>query len=805
MRQKLLQLGMLLFAFSLLMPILGHANTDDMPNMNPLGQTRDAVDAAKTIAENSGFPLPPGALDGPRSTDLMYQTLKMIFGQPLANISVYTTNADLTGDNNPVKNVNVIVFLFSMMAGIGLIATLVSSIWTILQSLVSINTSAKLFNNNGGQGSPFAFLIARMGSASILNAPIPAAGGMALSQVIMLFMALLGIGLGSQLFYFVGSRMIDQPLITYTSERNELFFINAAHGQLCLNFLEENGFIRPEQNKIHEIEISRGGEEIKSLWFGTQAQCGEIKFRFNTTPRETRSERYGSIVNWFSRFHTGSLDNVEATIEDLFKPNVYRAVKALLTSQEFNSAIKEISNSNFGENGFTPSTLITSNLASSYAAYKGNIEKIFFELDEKVNACENRPARDSSASWSTLGCSNEILKESIATYGFMLAGTYSYILNERQSVLSNAMESFAPRFEFEPTVVLSKFSIFEDSPYFIEYVNRQTMLEETFEFFRTRDTSLIAKDLNQLYEATTGDGAFAEALGDILYSSMRQIVKVGYLGQNASFQNPEPITQLSQIGNVMMATPLAIAGLSRIANIKKFGIAGLANKAKDFASSAGKQINPKGKDGVLGMVFAMMLAAMLQAIVVGGFFLAVFVPAIPYVMWNMAIFGYIAYVILVVIGVPIMVAAKPLNDGDGFIGGVKTGYMMAFTVFIRPAAMVIGLVAAMVLSRVFSWIINATYFESMQIAHSNGFSVAAVFGVPLMYAVIQLTAIYKAYSMINEVPAFIGKMTETDRAHSDFGEEGERNRVGGLFIQSGTSAMGGMHRVRSGGGAAAVA
>lgn len=771
------------------------ATTDQIPQMQPLTAVRDAVDEASRIAESSGFPIPPGALDGAKSSDLMYQTLKMIFGKPLANITTFTNNPDPEGDGADVENVNVIVYLFSMMAGIGLLATLISSIWTIMQSLVSINTSAKLFSNNGGQGSPFAFLVSRMGAASILNIPLPFAGGMALSQVIMLLMALLGIGLGSQLFYYVAARMINQPLITYTSNQDSVFFLNAAQAQLCLDFAEINQFIKPEQNVVIVDPIAGlpGDTRVQSsrVRFGDKSQCGEFRYEYRKTARGDAGESSWT-PSWFSRwFGTGSGDIVEQYIEDTFRPRVYEAIGALLNDANYKASIRAIMNETFSEDGYTPSPTVVQGLATAYGDYKEAIREIFNDLDEASNDCQRRAT--TGASQSSFACSSEEIRQSIAESGFMLAGTYTYVLNERQSLISNAIESYGPKFEFKPEVFINRFGINSTSAFLLEFANKQSILQSSFNMIATENVYTLGEDLNRLYEATTSDGAIMELMSDILYDSIRAIVKVGYAGQSSSFQNPEPITQLAQIGNVMMALPFAIAGLSKVGSA--FKNANVALKIKAVTDAIGEKLKPK-KDGIMDKVLTMMLAALLQAIVVGGFFLAVFVPAIPYLMWNMAIFGYIGYVLLVVIGVPIMIAAKPLNDGDGFIGGVKTGYMMAFTVFIRPAAMVIGLVVAMTLSRVFSWIINATYFESMQIAHSNGFSVAAFAGVPLMYCIIQLTAIYKAYSMINEVPAFIGKMTETDRAHSDFGEESERNRVGGLFIQSGNTAMSGLNAAR---------
>lgn len=787
-------------------------NDPENPELVAFGTMQNALDAANTIAANSMLPIPPGALDGAKETDLMYQVLKMIFGQPLANITAYTTNRDSSADeSNPVQNVNVIVYLFSLMAGIGLLGTLIASVYTILESLVSINTSAKLFSNSGNEGSPFAFLISRMGISSIVNVPIPAAGGMALSQVLMLFTALLGIGLASSLFYVVATRMINQPLITFTSIKTEEFFVNISQAVMCLDYLEANGFIEGRNNTIVVSEMvlqkpvtvgfySGGGaprptvpQPTTVVKFGQNGECGQFSYRHLVRDPSSNDDQNGTF-SFLTNLFSSSGDNVEDSINYFLKPAALEVITEMLNSTDFRMSLRSLAIQSYSADGFKPDANTVNNYSRSYTTFKQNISNIFYRLDELVNECPNGTEPVVGGSASSIGCSNEAIKQSIAKYGFMLAGTYSYILNSRQSVISDALENAVPKFRYENKDVLERFSIDEKSPYYTDYLNNANKLSSVYATIATTTTSSLAADLNKLYESTTSDSGFVETLGDALYTAMRGVVKVGYMGQNASYQNPEPITQLAQMGNIMMATPFIILGADAlISGVIKLTPVGLLTGAK----KAGGAIGKSDKRGIFGMVLGMLVAAAMQAIVVGGFFLAVFVPAIPYVMWNMAIFGYIGYVILCVIGVPIMIAAKPLRDGDGFVGGVKTGYMMAFNLFIRPSAMVIGLVVAMVLSRIFSWIINATYFESIQIAYSNGFNLAAVFGVPLMYAIIQLTAIYKAYSMINEVPAFIGKMTETDRANSDFGEEGERNRVGGLFVQGGNSAMGGMHSMRN--------
>lgn len=767
---------------------------DEMAGLQALGQLGDVTDHIKSVAESSGMPIPENGLDGAKSTDLMYQTLKLIFGQPLANITLSTTNADGAGNRDDVQNPNVIVYLFSLMAGLGLIGTLISSLWTVANSLVSVSTSARLFGNGGkGEGSPFAFLVSRMGISSLLNMPLPSMGGMALSQVIMLFHALLGIGLASALFAGVATRMLDQPLITYTSQGSDEFFLQVSHAAVCLDYLADNEFIAAGDAAI-QSEPKPGDEAYTRVSFGRNAECGYFDVR--TKPNEVEPSF------WTAFFWSGSGQDTIDAIKETYTTANFNAVAELLSSSEFFDVLAKVGDEGetFVNGVYTPSATTKNALAQSYAAFKAKQLEGLAAIQQAAATCNGQ----GSTSTSKLICQDEQLKESISKYGFMLAGTYSYTLNRRQSVISDLIESTYPDFAFDKDSVYSRFGLEESSYFYKGMEERYEMLAVVFNSISQTTTSSLAKDLDKLYEATTTDGGFSELMGDALYGSMREIVKVGYAGEEASFQNPEPIVQLQQIGNVMMAIPIGIIGMS--AGVEFIVGMSPAGKAAQVAKKLGGKMSDKNQTkfakllkGSDSNLMQMLMYSLMQAIIVGGFFLGTLVPLIPYAMWNIAIFGYISYVILVVIGVPFMIAAKPLNDGEGFIGGVKTGYMMAFNVFMRPSAMVIGLVAAMMLSRVFSWWINATYFESFQIANSGSFSVGAIIGAPLGYVVLQLTAIYKAYSMINEVPAFIGKITETDRAHSDFGEEQERTRVAGLFTQTGQSMLQGtgMGRPRS--------
>jgi len=92
-----------------------------------------------------------------------------------------------------------------------------------------------------------------------------------------------------------------------------------------------------------------------------------------------------------------------------------------------------------------------------------------------------------------------------------------------------------------------------------------------------------------------------------------------------------------------------------------------------------------------------------------GVMLGYFVPMYPYLLFIFGVIGWIIAVIEAMVAAPLVCLGLTHPEGHDFLGEAKQALMLLLGVFLRPVLMVIGLVAAMILSYVSLRIIIYTF------------------------------------------------------------------------------------------------
>lgn len=104
-----------------------------------------------------------------------------------------------------------------------------------------------------------------------------------------------------------------------------------------------------------------------------------------------------------------------------------------------------------------------------------------------------------------------------------------------------------------------------------------------------------------------------------------------------------------------------------------------------------------------------LLLAWIGVMVMVGFTTAYYVPMLPYMIFT---FGSIAWLIAVIeamVAAPIVALGVTHPEGHDAFGKGENAIMILMNVFLRPALMIIGYIAAIALSYVGVWIINAGF------------------------------------------------------------------------------------------------
>jgi conjugal transfer/type IV secretion protein DotA/TraY len=99
-----------------------------------------------------------------------------------------------------------------------------------------------------------------------------------------------------------------------------------------------------------------------------------------------------------------------------------------------------------------------------------------------------------------------------------------------------------------------------------------------------------------------------------------------------------------------------------------------------------------------------------------------YLPALPVILWTLAVLGWVILIIEAVVAAPVWIAAHAMPEGQGIAGEHgRKGYIMLLNILLRPSLMVIGFYIGIALVTAFSTF--ATYMLSAGI--TSGLSLAA--------------------------------------------------------------------------------
>ncbi len=160
----------------------------------------------------------------------------------------------------------------------------------------------------------------------------------------------------------------------------------------------------------------------------------------------------------------------------------------------------------------------------------------------------------------------------------------------------------------------------------------------------------------------------------------------------------DPIVIMATVGHnlIKVATSMLIGGLTL------FSVAAAA------AMAVGN-IMPVGMGGsivvnnfimpIAKLIFSLLQSLAMYFILVGGT-ASIFLPLYPWVLWTFAVLGWFIAVIETMCAAPLICLGLTKPKGQEFATDIEQAIMLLLSVFLRPALMVLGLCAAILLTRV---------------------------------------------------------------------------------------------------------
>ncbi|MDR2353567.1 MAG: DotA/TraY family protein [Deltaproteobacteria bacterium] len=219
----------------------------------------------------------------------------------------------------------------------------------------------------------------------------------------------------------------------------------------------------------------------------------------------------------------------------------------------------------------------------------------------------------------------------------------------------------------------------------------------------------------------------------------------------------DPIATLASLGNFLITSAELVIGI-------RIAFMGVAHSVGDTSTSLFGQII-----GVFTGNVSTVVAGMVQGVIAGlgpyllllsvllisyGFFLAYFLPALPFILWISGVLGWLILVMESLVAAPLWVAAHALPEGEGLAGNAgRKGYMLFLGVLLRPPLMVFGFLIAMALlngvGRVIGHIFGAFGFAFLG---ESFLGVSGFMAFSVILGISVVTATWKLFGLMSHLP-----------------------------------------------------
>ena len=114
-----------------------------------------------------------------------------------------------------------------------------------------------------------------------------------------------------------------------------------------------------------------------------------------------------------------------------------------------------------------------------------------------------------------------------------------------------------------------------------------------------------------------------------------------------------------------------------------------------------------------------IVAAWLSVMVGIGFITSYYVPVLPYMLFTFGGIAWLMAVIEAMVAGPIVALGVTHPEGEGAFGKGEAAIMILLNIFLRPSMMIIGYIAAIALSYVSIWMINAGFDNAIGFVTGN--------------------------------------------------------------------------------------
>jgi conjugal transfer/type IV secretion protein DotA/TraY len=216
----------------------------------------------------------------------------------------------------------------------------------------------------------------------------------------------------------------------------------------------------------------------------------------------------------------------------------------------------------------------------------------------------------------------------------------------------------------------------------------------------------------------------------------------------------------------------------------------ISDKAMDLASyipGVGKVISLIKTAGAILLVAFKMLAPLFLML---GISLSIYLPMVPFVTWMGGIVQYAVVVCMAVVGAPIAALSHLDSEGDGLGQRTTAGYMLMLNLTFRPALMLFGFFMASALLIGIGTLQAKLFMAAMANAQGDSITgVVSILAFLFLFFVMNVTLIQSLFNMIFLLPDQVLGLIGTNGMMTDIGKSTE-DKMSHVATSGGRTAQG---------------
>jgi len=215
-----------------------------------------------------------------------------------------------------------------------------------------------------------------------------------------------------------------------------------------------------------------------------------------------------------------------------------------------------------------------------------------------------------------------------------------------------------------------------------------------------------------------------------------------------------PLFALSWLGHALLAAVLgALAAAGAVGAAKTLATQSGAKRLADALGGLTDTLTgggePAGGFSILGMVLGLVFLALL------GFALtaAIYLPLVPFLIWTVACLHWLSRVFEALVAAPVW-AVWFLKNGRGLTGDTMTGWLTLLSLLLTPALMVIGLLAATVISYALLTLGSGLFLTvSVNAMSGNVTGPVVAIGLLVVFVLFAADLTVRCFSLVHRLPA----------------------------------------------------